>query len=105
MSLDNWWSEGDTPVHADSRVTYLHLMHQFQKPDDQRSIKLLQYLKETLGDPFVGLQLMIDRARDNLLRYKANLPLIGHLLPYLTAEEATQEGLPFREDHGWIEEP
>jgi hypothetical protein len=47
---------------------------------------------------------MIDRAHDNLRRYKANLPLIGHLLPYLTAEEATQEGLPFREDFGWIEE-
>jgi phosphatidylserine/phosphatidylglycerophosphate/cardiolipin synthase-like enzyme len=83
----------------------LYLMHQLQKPDDQRSINLLQYLKETLGDPFVGLRLMIDRAHDNLRRYKANLPLIGHLLPYLTAEEATQEGLPFREDHGWIEEP
>jgi len=86
-------------------IIELHLMHQFQKPDDQRSIKLLQYLKETLSDPFVGLRLMNDRARDNLLRYKANLPLIGHLLPYLTAEEATQQGLPFREDHGWIEEP
>jgi hypothetical protein len=23
MSLDNWWSEGDTLVHADSHVTYL----------------------------------------------------------------------------------
>src|SRR5689334_6233383 len=21
--LNNWWAEGDTPVHADSRVTYL----------------------------------------------------------------------------------
>ncbi|MGZ3622090.1 MAG: hypothetical protein ACXWPG_03235, partial [Ktedonobacteraceae bacterium] len=22
-SQNNWWAEGDTPVHADSRVTYL----------------------------------------------------------------------------------
>ncbi len=83
----------------------LHLSHQRQKPAlDQQSIKLIQYLKETLGDPFVGLRLMTERAQDNMRRYKANLPLIGHLLPYLTANEATQEGLPFREDHGWIEE-
>ena len=83
-----------------------HLGHQHQKPElDQRSIGLLQYLKETLGDPFVGLRLMIERAQDNTRRYKANLPLIGHLLPYLTAHEATQKGLNFREDHGWIEEP
>jgi phosphatidylserine/phosphatidylglycerophosphate/cardiolipin synthase-like enzyme len=83
-----------------------HLGHQRQKPElDQRAIGLLQYVKETLGDPFVGLRLMIERAHDNLRRYKANLPLIGHLLPYLTANEATEEGLPFREDHGWVEEP
>jgi hypothetical protein len=48
---------------------------------------------------------MFERAQDNLRRYKAKLLLVGHLLPYLTAEEATQGGLPFREDHGWIEEP
>ena len=83
----------------------LHLGQQRQKSDlDQRSIDLLQYLKETLGDPFVGLRLMTELAQDNMRRYKAKLPLIGHLLPYLTAEEATQAGLPFREDHGWVEE-
>jgi hypothetical protein len=82
-----------------------HLGHQRQRASlDQRSKSLLQYLKETLGDPLGGLQFMIERAQDNLLRYKAKLPLIGHLLPYLTAEEATQEGLNFREAHGWIEE-
>ena len=100
------WAEHLGLLSQDDFFTFeLHLRHQPQKTDDQRSSKLLQYLKETLGDPYVGLRLMIDHAHDNLRRYKANLPLIGQLLPYLTAEEATQEGLPFREDHGWIEEP
>ncbi len=82
-----------------------HLGHQRQKPDlDQQSLDLLQRLKETVGDPLVGLRLMIDRAQDNFRRYKAKQPLIGHLLPYLTAEEATKEGLNFSEEHGWIEE-
>jgi phosphatidylserine/phosphatidylglycerophosphate/cardiolipin synthase-like enzyme len=71
---------------------------------DERSSGLLQYLRETLGNPLAGLQLMIERAEDNLRRYKAKQPLIGHLLPYLTAKEATQEGLNFHEEHGWIEE-
>jgi hypothetical protein len=47
---------------------------------------------------------MIERAEDNLCRYKAGQCLLGHLLPYLTAQEARQHGLPFREEHGWIEE-
>jgi phosphatidylserine/phosphatidylglycerophosphate/cardiolipin synthase-like enzyme len=82
-----------------------HLGHQRLRASiEKRSIDLLQYLQETLGNPLVGLQLMIDRAQDNLRRYKAQQPLIGHLLPYLQAEEATQEGLIFSEDHGWIEE-
>jgi phosphatidylserine/phosphatidylglycerophosphate/cardiolipin synthase-like enzyme len=83
-----------------------YLSHQSQRFDsDQRSIGLFHYIKDTLDDPFVGLRLMTERAHDNLRRYKANMPLIGHLLPYFTAQEATQEGLNFREDNGWIEEP
>ena len=72
---------------------------------DERAAGLLQQLQETLGDPLAGLQLMINCAQENLRRYKAKQPLVGHLLPYLTAEEATQQGLNFREEYGWIEEP
>jgi phosphatidylserine/phosphatidylglycerophosphate/cardiolipin synthase-like enzyme len=82
----------------------IYLRQQHQIPDDKRATQLLQYLQETIGDPHNGLRMMIDQAQDNMRRYKANLPLIGQLLPYLTANEATQEGLNFREDHGWIEE-
>lgn len=82
-----------------------YLGHQRQQSGlDQRSSGLLEYLRETLGNPLAGLQLMIERAQDNLRRYKAKQPLIGHLLPYLTAKEATQEGLNFHEEYGWIEE-
>lgn len=71
----------------------------------QRGEQLLAYLKEMLDDPLAALHLMSQRAWENLQRYKANQPLIGHLLPYLTADEAIQQGLNFREEHGWIEEP
>jgi len=38
---------------------------------DERAAGLLQSLQETLGDPLGGLQLLIDRAQDNLRRFKA----------------------------------
>ena len=70
---------------------------------DERAAETLQFLLEILGDPMAGLRLMIERAQDNVRRYKAKQPLVGHLLPYLTAEEARQHGLNFHEEHGWVE--
>lgn len=100
------WAEHLGLMSEDDLFTVArHIGRQHQQSStDQRAAGYLHYLQETLGDPLAGLQLMIDRAQDNLRRYKANQPLLGHLLPYLTAEEATQQGLNFREEHGWIEE-
>ena len=55
------------------------------------------------GDPLAGLQLMVERAQDNLRRFQAKQPLVGHLLPYLTFEEAKQQGLQSNEEQGWVE--
>ena len=46
---------------------------------------------------------MIKCAEENLARFKARQPLVGHLLPYLTAEETKQEGLLCDEQLGWVE--
>lgn len=82
------------------------LGRQRQTPQqEERAATVLKYLHDTLNDPLTAMQLMHERAWDNLRRYKEKQPLIGHLLPYLTAEEAQQQGLNFREDHGWVEEP
>jgi phosphatidylserine/phosphatidylglycerophosphate/cardiolipin synthase-like enzyme len=82
----------------------LHLGHQPQRSSqDEQAARLLQRLHEQLGNPLKGLHLMIERAQENLRRYKAKQPLVGHLLPYLTAEEAKQQGLQFREASGWVE--
>ncbi len=78
--------------------------HAQRQEDEVRARQVYHYLQETLGDPLAGLSLMIECAQGNLCRYKAGKPLVGHLLPYLTAHEARQHGLRFREEHGWIEE-
>jgi hypothetical protein len=70
---------------------------------DQRAVTLIQQFLATIDDPLIGLRMMIECAQDNLRRFKAKQPLVGHLLPYLTAEEAKQHGLHFREAHGWVE--
>ncbi|HLI88843.1 MAG TPA: phospholipase D family protein [Ktedonobacteraceae bacterium] len=73
--------------------------------EKERALRVQRFLQEALGDPLVALRKMHTCAWENLNRYKANQALVGHLLPYLTAQEATQQGLNFREEHGWLEEP
>jgi hypothetical protein len=81
-----------------------HLGHQRQGSSaNEQAAELVQSLYETLGDPLVGLQLMIERAQDNRRRFQARQPLVGHLLPYVTYEEAKQQGLPCHEEQGWVE--
>jgi phosphatidylserine/phosphatidylglycerophosphate/cardiolipin synthase-like enzyme len=99
------WAEHLELIGEESMLTVArHLGHQRQRQNvDERAAGLLQSLQETLGDPLVGLHLMVERAQDNLRRFKAKQPLVGHLLPYLTAEEAKRQGLPCHAEHGWVE--
>lgn len=99
------WSEHLGLVNEDDLLVLLsYLGHQRQLPrENTRAGQLWRYLQETLGDPRVGLRMMYEHALDNLRRFKAGQPLVGHLLPYLLAEDAKREGLPFHEERGWIE--
>lgn len=77
-----------------------------QSSDEQaHAQQVLTTLEGTLGDPMTTLHMMHERAWDNLRRYQTNQPLVGHLLPYLSAESARNEGLNFHEEHGWLEAP
>ncbi|HET8844978.1 MAG TPA: phospholipase D family protein [Ktedonobacteraceae bacterium] len=63
-----------------------------------------QNIQEILQDPLQGMRMMEQQAWENVQAYKARQPLQGHLVPYLLEDEARQQGLPFREAHGWLEE-
>ena len=101
------WAEHLELIGEESMLTVArYLGHQRQRRSiDERAAEILQSLQETLGDPLVGLQLMIERAQDNLRRFHARQPLVGHLLPYVTGDEAKQQGWRFHEEHGWVEAP
>ncbi len=82
------------------------LLGQQRQSGEERNqaLRVLSQLDDKLGNPMVAMRLMHERAWENLQRYQAKQPLVGHLLPYLTGEEAIRQGLNFREDHGWLEE-
>ena len=77
--------------------------HQLQFEKDEAQ-KVFHRLEELIGDPGLAHRMMHNCAWENLRRYKARLPLIGHLLPYLSEDEATKQGLQVNGNHGWIEE-
>lgn len=92
-------------VCARDQATQADLQYnQRHKPSaDERAAEIPQSLDETLGDSLIGLNLMIERAQENLPRCKAKQPVVGHLLPYLTEEEAKHQGMGFDEELGWVE--
>jgi HET-S-like prion-inhibition and propagation protein len=91
------WAEHLGLLSEDDLFTFSrHLGHERQRASlDQRSRDLLQYLKETVDDSLDGLQLMIERAQDNLHRYKAKQPLLGHLLPLSDSRRSDTAGAEF----------
>ena len=94
-------------IESDDLLVLSRFLHNNRQSaaEHKRGEQLLDYLKEILDDPLAAMHMMSERAWENLRRYKANQPLVGHLLPYLTGDEAPQQGLNFRQEHGWIEEP
>jgi phosphatidylserine/phosphatidylglycerophosphate/cardiolipin synthase-like enzyme len=99
------WAEHLGLISEDSMLAISrHLAHQHQaKRLDDRATVLLKSLEELLAEPEAGMRLMIKRAEENLERFKAKQPLVGHLMPYLTAEEARRRGIRCDDEHGWVE--
>ncbi|HTI15489.1 MAG TPA: phospholipase D family protein [Dictyobacter sp.] len=93
-------------LHNNDSLAISRLLGQQYQPAAavKRAREQLHYLEEQLGDPMTAHQLMHRTAWANLGRYKKKQPLVGHILPYLRAEEAEQQRLNFHEELGWLEE-
>ena len=76
------WAEHLELAGEESMLTVArHLGHLRQRCSiDEEVARLLRHLQETLEVPLAGLQLMIQRAQDNLRWFKAKQPMVVYLL-------------------------
>jgi phosphatidylserine/phosphatidylglycerophosphate/cardiolipin synthase-like enzyme len=56
-----------------------------------------------LEDPVAGLVALQTLAEANRERVRSRLPLVGHLLPYVTQADAARFDLPVHPEHGWLD--
>ena len=60
--VNNWWAEGDTPVHADSHVTYLVDAHSAGEQNDQQNREQKRIRHPPLREPHRERQHPIEHA-------------------------------------------
>lgn len=83
-----------------------YLAHQPLNHASTRSaLQIWQRLEQQFSNPDNALMLMMECAQANLQHFKQGEPLVGHLFPYLTTQEAHQLGLKLHESHGLFETP
>lgn len=101
------WAEHLNLIKEDEQfIVSRYLAHQPLRPaDSQRAQAIWQNLAQKLDNPASGLHLFSESAQANLQHFRNGEPLVGHLFPYLTAEEVNQLGLNFHESHGLLETP
>ncbi len=101
------WAEHLGLLEDDEQfIVSRYLAHQPLNPESsQRAVTIWQSLVTRLADPATGLRLLAENAQANLERFQHGTPLVGHLFPYLTAQEAHHLGLKFHESHGLFETP
>lgn len=101
------WAEHLGLLNEDEQfIVSRYLSHQpLTHTEGQRALEIWQKLAQELSDPAIGPRLLAQSAQTNLQRFRNGEPLIGHLFPYLTTNEAHQLGLALHESHGLFETP
>jgi phosphatidylserine/phosphatidylglycerophosphate/cardiolipin synthase-like enzyme len=109
---DLWWTVGSANLNsrgmysdAEINVSVLDsagarsLRQRLWAEHLQRKVEDMPAL-ETSASMFAGLQAL---ARENQDHLEKRAPLDGHILPYLTAVDGKQLGLPVHPEHGWLD--
>ncbi len=109
---DTWWTLGSANLNsrgmfsdAELNVAVLDagsardlrtgLWQEHLHPNDQE--------RRALGEPLAGLALLKARAAANAERVRGRERFVGHLLPYVRAQEARALRLPVHPEHGWLD--
>ena len=72
-----------------------------QLADDMRT--LWQEVEARIADPYKGLVLLAQQARENFQAIKAGQPLVGHVLPYIPHNRAQDYGVEVSAVNGWLD--
>jgi len=72
-----------------------------QLKGDMRNV--WQEIEYRIGDPYKGLALLAQQARDNFQNIKAGKPLVGHVLPYIPHNRAQDYGVEVSAANGWLD--
>ncbi|MBF6590633.1 MAG: hypothetical protein IVW57_08895, partial [Ktedonobacterales bacterium] len=109
---DLWWMAGSANLNSRGMRTDAEINVASYSPATARSLRrdlwsehlhLTQSHGTHLSDPLVGLELMRASAVANTDRVRQRSHLAGHLLPYLTVEEAQRAGLAVHAEQGWLD--
>ncbi len=109
---DTWWTAGSANLNsrgmhsdaemnvavldaASARELRTGLWTEHTHPSDQE--------RATVADPLRGLALLQARAAANAEHVRRRERLVGHLLPYVRADDARALGLPVHPEHGWLD--
>ncbi|HEY1387449.1 MAG TPA: phospholipase D family protein [Ktedonobacterales bacterium] len=109
---DQWWTAGSANLNSRGLHSDAEINISVQDAVTARDLRLRlwsEHLQPTaaerraLEDPEEGFKAMWMSAQANLERVRRGEPLVGHVLPYVAAENAEQLGLPFSPEHGWLD--
>lgn len=84
---------------------------QWRRPGNMASPKQLtnnmravwQEIEARIGDPYKGLALLAQQARENFQAIKAGQQLVGHVLPYIPHSRAQDYGIEVSAANGWLD--
>lgn len=60
-------------------------------------------IESRIGDPYKGLALLAQQARENFQNIRAGKPLVGHVLPYIPHYRAQDYGVEVSAANGWLD--
>lgn len=109
---DAWWTVGSANLnsrglHSDAEINISVLdattAHNLRIRLWSEHLQPVSAERAAVENPGAGLAVMRASAQANLERVRRNEPLVGHVLPYVAADEAERLDLPFSPEHGWLD--
>jgi phosphatidylserine/phosphatidylglycerophosphate/cardiolipin synthase-like enzyme len=109
---DVWWTVGSANLNSRGMRSDAEINVGVLDPRTARELRLTLWtehlrrpggLHHGLERPVAALVELQQLAEANRERVRARHPLVGHLLPYLTAGDGERLALPVHPEHGWLD--